>query len=95
MTVKTTAAWWGCNLSLLEVLVPLLPEANLKGINRRKYYLRGISIKLGLHGQPLTVERYMCPTRKVRKGLARLGTTHPSGPPLSALGQLFGTSALH
>ena len=68
--------------TLLEVLVPLLRSScstcharglNLKGINRRKYYLRGISIKHGRgckHGRPPTVGRYMCPTRKVRKGLA-------------------------
>ena len=56
-----------------ELLQCYAQGLNLKGINRRKYYLRGISIKHGRgckHGRPPTVGRYMCPTRKVRKGLA-------------------------
>ena len=46
---------------------------NLKGINRRKYHLRGLGIKHGRgckNGRPPTVGRDMCPTRKVREGLA-------------------------
>ena len=41
---------------------------NLKGINRRKYYLRGIGIKHGRgckNGRPPTVGRDMCPVHFV------------------------------